>query len=43
MTCVFLFLQHFLQSSMEVYNSDSSNHDFSKCHLTTFLHAKNTI
>lgn len=41
MIFVFLFLQHFLQSSMKVYNSDSSNHNFSKCHPITFLHAKN--
>ncbi|CAG08424.1 unnamed protein product, partial [Tetraodon nigroviridis] len=31
-----------LQSSMEVYNSDSSNHDFSECHPITFLHIKSS-
>lgn len=34
------FFQLFLQSSMEVYNSDSINHDFSKFHPIRFLRVK---
>lgn len=36
MTYVSLFVQHFLQSSMEIYDSESSNHDFSKYHPITY-------